>query len=206
MACTRLGTRSPKRTTRASRHGVGLDLESRWTLYCCCGGPLAPDPHALLVGRYRLYPDTFFATLVVSFPLFAIRLLLPPPEVLSTRLLILAADFLNIYLLARTMFWLPLIVDAKIPLVEAFQTTWASTQGLIMRIFGLGVVLALPTIPAIVLDVATKSTHFYVTSSVSNLFQLMGMAVLYVVTWDDHPGNTDRRCGVEGTRADSGLR
>jgi len=148
-------------------------------------------------------PAVFLIAIVTSFPQIVIQNLWPRPVGLSSNFLHLAADLLCFYLTARSVFCVPLVIDAKIPLLDAFQLSWVSTRNLVMRIIGLGVLLSLPEIFALFLESVIGDNKFYLTFGLSNLFTSLGVAVLYVVTWDDY---LQRAGNAQSTMTDIGSR
>ena len=109
-----------------------------------------------------------------------------PSSELSPMVLSLGATLVGFYLATRTVFWLPLIVDAEIPFWHAVLPAWGATRNLVMSILSVGFLFALGLIPLGVLDYAVGDKHLYVTMALGNMLRVMVVAVFYVATWDDY--------------------
>lgn len=138
-------------------------------------------------------PAAFGTRIVVALPSTVVEMLSLPPDEPSYTTFSLGANVVGTYLFARTIFWLPLMVDARIPFWDAIILTWRGTQGLAMRILGLMFLWGLVLTPIFILEYAFGGTHLYVSFGLANVFLSLGAAVLYVTAWD--PYLQDRRSG-----------
>jgi hypothetical protein len=118
-------------------------------------------------------------TLVFVLPA-SVVIYLPEGDLLEVLAAPLAAAVATIILMARTILWGPLIVDARGPLWGTLRASWLVTRGQIWKVVLLGIAFLVPVVPIFVAE-ALVYDEFWVASGLCGALYTLAVAQLYVL-------------------------
>jgi hypothetical protein len=113
---------------------------------------------AFITGLSRT-PTLAAASIFISLPLMAIDLV-PSDESLASTLVLLVAICVLVWLLARTAFWWPLLIDTELSFRTSFAVTWDATHQQTFRLIGLGALVFVMVLPLIVAETVAREQPF----------------------------------------------
>jgi hypothetical protein len=145
------------------------------------GAEVQPIRFSDFMSGLRHVPRFLLMGALFSIPFELVSFLPLDPEGTPAMLAFTALLGLFLFVTARTVFWSPLLVRTTQGFWQSLAVSWAMTRGRSLRIFALGLVVGLLSLPAFALEAALVSAdRILVSFSLMGAIYTLAAAQLYV--------------------------